>query len=37
MLTLKSIGIKPDQPLDTVDFMGLPMPKEVWDNEKTWR
>ena len=37
MLTLKSIGIKPDQPLDTADFSGLPMPREIWDNEKTWR
>ena len=37
MLTLESIGIRPDQPLDTADFRGLPMPKEIWDNEKTWR
>ena len=37
MLTLESIGIKPDQPLDAADFKGLPMPKEIWDNEKTWR
>ena len=37
MLTLESIGIKPDQPLTTADFSGLPMPREIWDNEKTWR
>ena len=37
MLILESIGIKPDQPLDIADFRGLPIPKEIWDNEKTWR
>jgi len=36
MLTLKTIGISPDQPLTDSDFRGLPMPQEVWDNEKEW-
>ena len=36
MLTLEKLGIKADGPLSDADFAGLPMPKNVWDNEKTW-
>jgi hypothetical protein len=30
------LGLEPDGPLTDVDFAGLPMPNEVWDNEKTF-
>ena len=36
MLTLEKLGSTPDGPLTDADFAGLPMPKGVWDNEKTW-
>ena len=36
MLTLEKLGSTPDRPLTDADFAGLPMPKSVWDNEKTW-
>lgn len=36
MLVLEKLGIPPDQPLTDADFAGLPMPAEVWDNEKRW-
>jgi glutaredoxin len=36
MLTLEKLGILPDGPLTEADFAGLPMPDNVWDNEKTW-
>ncbi len=36
MLTLEKLGIAPDGALSEADFAGLPMPKNVWDNEKTW-
>ena len=36
MLTLEKLGIRPDDPLGDFDFAGLPMPKNIWDNEKTW-
>ena len=36
MLVLTSLGVAPDGPLTDVDFAGLPMPKEVWDNELTF-
>ena len=36
MLTLEKLGIAPDEPLTDADFAGLPMPNNVWDNEKTW-
>ncbi len=36
MLTLSKLGIDPDQPLTDADFAGLPMPKEVWDNERSF-
>jgi glutaredoxin len=36
MLTLEKLGIEPADPLSDADFAGLPMPKNVWDNEKIW-
>ena len=36
MLTLKKLGIAPADPLTDADFAGLPMPNQVWDNEKSW-
>ena len=36
MLTLEKLGTEPDQPLTDTDFAGLPMPEQVWDNEKAW-
>ncbi|RMF04668.1 MAG: hypothetical protein D6773_06145, partial [Alphaproteobacteria bacterium] len=36
MLVLETLGIVPDRPLTDADFAGLPMPKEVWDNESRW-
>lgn len=36
MLTLEKLGIAPDAPLTDKDFDGLPMPNNVWDNEKTF-
>ncbi len=35
-LALEKLGIAPVQPLTETDFAGLPMPENVWDNEKTW-
>ncbi len=36
MLTLEKLGTEPDRPLTDADFAGLPMPEQVWDNEKAW-
>ena len=36
MLTLERLGIEPDGALKDADFAGLPMPENVWDNEKTF-
>ena len=36
MLVLEKLGIEPDRPLTDEDFAGLPMPAEVWDDEKRW-
>ena len=36
MLTLEKLAIGPDRPLTDADFAGLPMPEQVWDNEKAW-
>jgi hypothetical protein len=36
MLTLEKLGLTPNQPLTDADFAGLPIPKNVWDNEKSW-
>lgn len=37
MLVLRDkLGIEPDGPLGDDAFAGLPMPRQVWDNEKAW-
>ncbi len=36
MLTLEKLGIEADGPLTDADFAGLPMPKNVWDNERSF-
>jgi glutaredoxin len=36
MLVLETLGIAPDGPVSDADFAGLPMPKEIWDNEKSF-
>lgn len=36
MLTLEKLGIEPEGRLTDDDFAGLPMPTNVWDNEKAW-
>lgn len=36
MLVLEKLGITPDKALGDDAFAGLPMPKNVWDNEKAW-
>lgn len=33
MLVLGALGLEPNGPLEDRDFAGLPIPKEVWDNE----
>lgn len=35
-LLLEKLGIAPDGKLTDADFAGLPMPKNVWDDEKRW-
>ena len=32
----EKLGIEPDGPLVDGDFDGLPMPKNVWDNERSF-
>ncbi len=36
MLALEKLGMAPADPLTDADFAGLPMPNQVWDNEKSW-
>ena len=36
MLTLDKLGIDPDEPLGDAAFAALPMPRNVWDNEKSF-
>ena len=36
MLALTKLGIEPDQAMTEADFSGLPMPKDVWDDETTF-
>jgi len=36
MLVLEKLAIAPDRPLAAADFAGLPMPVEVWDNDRRW-
>ena len=35
-LVLQKLGIEPDGPMTDKDFEGLPMPENIWDNEKRW-
>ena len=32
----EKLGIKPDQPISDADLQGLPLPKNVWDNERSF-
>ena len=36
MLVLEKLGIAPDRPMTKADFAGLPMPEQVYDDEKPW-
>ncbi len=36
MLVLEKLGVAPDDPLQAEAFAGLPLPKNVWDNEMAW-
>ena len=36
MLVLEKLGIAPDLPMTADDFAGLPMPDNIWDDEKRW-
>ena len=36
MLVLEKLGIAPDRPMAPADFAGLPMPEQVYDDEKPW-
>ena len=36
LMLREKLGIEPDQPLTDADFAGLPIPKNVWDNERSF-
>ena len=36
LMLREKLGIEPDRPLTDADFAGLPMPKNVWDNERSF-
>ena len=36
LMLREKLGIEPDGPLEDADFAGLPMPKNVWDNERSF-
>jgi glutaredoxin len=36
LMLREKLGIEPDGPLVDADFSGLPMPKNVWDNERSF-
>jgi glutaredoxin len=36
LMLREKLGIEPDDPLRDDDFVGLPMPKNVWDNERSF-
>jgi glutaredoxin len=36
LMLREKLGIEPDDPLRDDDFVGLPMPKKVWDNERSF-
>ena len=36
LMLREKLGIEPDGALEDKDFEGLPMPKNVWDNERSF-
>ena len=36
LMLREKLGIEPDEPLVDADFAGLPMPKNIWDNERSF-
>ncbi|MAH84479.1 MAG: hypothetical protein CBB68_09135 [Rhodospirillaceae bacterium TMED8] len=36
LMMREKLGIEPHEPLEDSDFYGLPMPKNVWDNERSF-
>jgi glutaredoxin len=36
LMLREKLGIEPDGPLKDIDFTGLPIPKNVWDNERSF-
>ena len=36
LMLREKLNIAPDGPLEDVDFAGLPMPKNIWDNEQSF-
>ena len=36
LMLREKLGIEPDDPLHDTDFVGLPMPKNIWDNERSF-
>ncbi|MEQ8226818.1 MAG: glutaredoxin domain-containing protein [Rhodospirillales bacterium] len=36
LMLREKLGIEPDRPLTDADFKGLPIPKNVWDNERSF-
>ncbi|MDA0997389.1 MAG: glutaredoxin domain-containing protein [Proteobacteria bacterium] len=36
LMLREKLGIDPDGPLNDADFTGLPIPKNVWDNERSF-
>ncbi len=36
LMLREKLGIEPDTPLDDADFAGLPLPKNIWDNERSF-
>jgi glutaredoxin len=36
LMLQEKLGIEPDAPMVDADFAGLPMPKNIWDNERSF-
>lgn len=36
LMLREKLGIEPDQPISDADLAGLPLPKNVWDNERSF-
>jgi hypothetical protein len=36
LMMREKLSLEPDGPLNDVDFIGLPIPKNVWDNERSF-